>query len=128
MPSQPTNNMVEAAFPLIGAMPSNSEARAKRLIHAIYRAMWDIAPRPTTSNLTRRQSQVQEFLAEYINSQGKAPKYSEIAKAIGVNGRDEVYQIVMALERKGVVKRLAPSQHRALQLLIYPGEYLTIPK
>lgn len=55
--------------------------------------------------LYRRQRQIIDFLAQYIQQQGFSPTLQEIANAIGVSSLATVHEHLEALERKGVIKK-----------------------
>lgn len=55
--------------------------------------------------LYRRQRQIIDFLAQYIQQQGFSPTLQEIADAIGVSSLATVHEHLEALERKGVIKK-----------------------
>lgn len=52
-----------------------------------------------------RQRQILDFLRQYIQSKGFAPKLKEIAQAIGVSSLATVHEHLASLERKGLIKR-----------------------
>lgn len=55
--------------------------------------------------LYRRQRQIIDYLAQYIQQQGFSPTLHEIADAIGVSSLATVHEHLEALERKGVIKK-----------------------
>jgi repressor LexA len=57
--------------------------------------------------LYRRQKQLIDFLKQYIQKYGHAPKLEEIAKALGVSSLATIHEHISALEKKGVLRRLA---------------------
>jgi len=57
--------------------------------------------------LYRRQKQIVDFLKQYIQKYGHAPKLEEVAKALGVSSLATIHEHLSALEKKGVVRRLA---------------------
>lgn len=120
----PTPDMVEAAYPLLEARPHNNPDRARRLVREIYAAMWEVAPKAAATGLTRRQKDVHQFIAEYIAEHKNAPTYEEIAKGLGMAGRDQAWYVCKALIRKGVIARPVAGSPRGLLLLVQPGEHL----
>lgn len=124
LPEQPTGDMVEVAYPLLDARPHNTPDRARRLVRQIYAAMWAVAPKPPPTGLTRRQIEVQEFIAGYISEHKTAPTYHEIAMKLGMNSRDEAWRVCKALIRKGVIARPVVGSPRGILLLVQPGEHL----
>jgi repressor LexA len=57
--------------------------------------------------LYKKQKQLIDFLRQYIQKYGHAPKLEEIAKALGVSSLATVHEHLSTLEKKGVVRRLA---------------------
>ncbi|MFH2118249.1 MAG: transcriptional repressor LexA [Candidatus Paceibacterota bacterium] len=55
--------------------------------------------------LYKRQRQIVDFIAQYIQKNGFAPTLKEIARAIGVSSLATVHEHLQALERKNVIKR-----------------------
>lgn len=55
--------------------------------------------------LTRRQKEVLDFLADFIDRKGYSPSYEEIAEGIDLNSIATVHKHIAALETKGYLKR-----------------------
>ncbi len=55
--------------------------------------------------LYKRQRQIVDFIAQYIQKQGYSPTLQEIADAIGVSSLATVHEHLQALQRKKVIKR-----------------------
>jgi repressor LexA len=55
--------------------------------------------------LTRRQKEVMDFLADFIDRNGYSPSYEEIASGLGLASLATVHKHVQALESKQYVKR-----------------------
>lgn len=55
--------------------------------------------------LYKRQRQIVDFIAQYIQKNGYAPTLQEIADAIGVSSLATVHEHLQALERKKVIKK-----------------------
>lgn len=53
----------------------------------------------------KRQSQILDFLKQYIQSTGSAPTLRQIAEAIGVSSLATVHEHLQTLEEKGLIKR-----------------------
>lgn len=68
-----------------------------------------------------RQRQILDFLRQYIQAKGFAPKLKEIAQAIGVSSLATVHEHLASLERKGLIKRKF-GRARSLEIV---GEDLT---
>ena len=55
--------------------------------------------------LTRRQRQVIDFIANFLQEQGYSPSFQEIAQGLGLNSLATVHKHVLTLERKGYLRR-----------------------
>jgi repressor LexA len=55
--------------------------------------------------LTRRQKEVMEFLASFIEKKGYSPSYEEIASSLGLASLATVHKHIQALEGKQYVRR-----------------------
>lgn len=55
--------------------------------------------------LYRRQRQIVDFIAQYIQKNGFAPTLKEIAGSIGVSSLATVHEHLQALQRKNVIKK-----------------------
>lgn len=55
--------------------------------------------------LYKRQRQIVDFIAQYIQKNGFSPTLKEIAQSIGVSSLATVHEHLQALERKNVIKK-----------------------
>lgn len=55
--------------------------------------------------LYKRQRQIVDFIAQYIQRNGYSPTLREIADAIGVNSLATVHEHLQALERKRIIRK-----------------------
>ena len=55
--------------------------------------------------LYKRQRQIVDFIAQYIQKNGYSPTLQEIASAIGVSSLATVHEHLQALQRKKVIKK-----------------------
>jgi repressor LexA len=55
--------------------------------------------------LTKRQREILDYLASYIDQHGYAPSFEEIAEAMGYASLATVHEHLTNLERKGVIRR-----------------------
>lgn len=136
VPVEPTDNMIEAAYPLLNARRHDTPARARQLCREIWLAMIDQQPRLRSPGLTGLQRKVHEFIAHHQAETGETPSYSVIAKHTGHyrtadgrrrkdGGRPSICRIVEQLEKKGVLSRHhSPRQTSVITLHILPGEPL----
>src|SRR3990167_2963931 len=58
-----------------------------------------------TVTLYKRQKQIVDFVAQYIQSNGHAPTLQEIADAMGLSSLATVHEHIATLIRKGVLKK-----------------------
>jgi repressor LexA len=65
--------------------------------------------------LTRRQSEVLDFLRSYIDEQRYAPSFEEIAEHFKFQSLATVHEHLSNLERKGYIKR-SPNESRAIEI------------
>ncbi len=57
------------------------------------------------ATLYKRQRQIVDFLAQYIQKNGYSPTLQEIADAMGVSSLATVHEHLQALERKKIIKK-----------------------
>jgi repressor LexA len=55
--------------------------------------------------LTRRQREVYDFIAEFVQSHGYSPSFEEIGSGLGLNSLATVHKHITNLEKKGLLKR-----------------------
>src|ERR1700752_1799570 len=70
--------------------------------------------------LTKRQKQVLDFLIEFINQNGYAPSFEEMAHSLKLSSLATVHKHVENLERKGFIRR-GYNQSRSIDVLALPG-------
>jgi repressor LexA len=66
-------------------------------------------------SLTRRQSQILNFLKTYLQEKGFSPSFEEIATYLQVSSLNGVYKHLQALEQRGYIRRLS-NRARSIQL------------
>lgn len=71
--------------------------------------------------LTRRQKQVLDFLARFINRHGYSPSFEEIGESLGLSSIATVHKHVENLERKGFIRR-GYNQSRSIDVIAMPGQ------
>lgn len=67
--------------------------------------------------LTRRQKQVLDFIAQFVQENGYSPSYQEIANGLGLASLATVHKHILALEKKHYLKR-GINQSRSLDLSV----------
>jgi repressor LexA len=55
--------------------------------------------------LTRRQKQVYDFLAQFVDEHGYSPSFEEIGEGLGLSSLATVHKHISNLETKGLLKR-----------------------
>jgi repressor LexA len=55
--------------------------------------------------ITRRQKEVYDFVAEFMQQHGYSPSFEEIGQGLGLNSLATVHKHISNLEKKGLVKR-----------------------
>jgi repressor LexA len=68
--------------------------------------------------LTKRQSQILDFIRAEVHRRGFPPSVREIGEAVGLSSSSTVHSHLAALETKGFIRR-DPSKPRALEVLDY---------
>ena len=86
--------------------------------------------------LTRRQRQVYDYIAEFVQSHGYSPSFEEIGAGMGLSSLATVHKHVSNLEKKGLLKRdynrsrsidVLPPKGRMKQSMMPPPSVLTLP-
>lgn len=72
-------------------------------------------------NLTACQRSVLTFIKGYIEKEGLAPSYTEIAAHMGVESKSSVHRVVRGLEERGHIRRM-PNRSRSITLIGNKGE------
>ena len=70
----------------------------------------------TRRQLTPKQRPVYEFIKHYLSLYHQAPYIHEVQTACGIHSYKSALDRLVALERKGFIKRL-PNKHRGIELL-----------
>ena len=55
--------------------------------------------------LTRRQRQVYDFIADFVQAHGYSPSFEEIGQGLGLHSLATVHKHISNLEKKGLLKR-----------------------
>ena len=66
--------------------------------------------------LTRRQSEILDYLRGHIEGQGYAPSFEEIAEKFGFASLATVHEHLTNLERKGYIRR-SYNESRSIEVL-----------
>ncbi|MFH1406920.1 MAG: hypothetical protein ABIH01_02825 [Candidatus Omnitrophota bacterium] len=69
----------------------------------------------TGNNLTTKQNEVLSFLKNYIGEHKRSPYIREIQEGCGIIFYKAAVDKLVALERKGYIKR-APNKHRSIKI------------
>jgi repressor LexA len=68
-------------------------------------------------NLTKRQSEIFDFINRHLEKTGYPPTVREIGKALGLHSPSTVHAHLAKLEKSGVLRR-DPSKPRAIEILV----------
>lgn len=71
--------------------------------------------------LTRRQKQILDYLESYIQANGYAPSFEEIAEQFDFRSLATVHEHLTNLERKGYIRR-THNESRAIEMVPLPGQ------
>jgi repressor LexA len=66
--------------------------------------------------ITPKQVRILHFISGYIQSNKLAPTIAEIGKHFGMRSSASVHQVLVALERNGLIKRI-PNISRGIQIV-----------
>lgn len=77
-------------------------------------------------NLTKRQSEIFEFITGYLDKTGYPPTVREIGKALGLHSPSTVHAHLAKLEKSGVLRR-DPSKPRAIEVLVDRAKRVMAP-
>ena len=67
--------------------------------------------------LTRRQKDVYDFIAGYIDEHKISPTFQEIAHHLGIKNRSNVHAFLNHMEKKGYIRRSKDKLSRSIELL-----------
>jgi repressor LexA len=79
-----------------------------------------------TSNLTKRQREIFDYVKTYAREHGYPPTVRDIGKAIGLTSSSTVHAHLANLEKLGVLKR-DPTKPRALEVLVDRAKSVVAP-
>ncbi|MGB2851362.1 MAG: transcriptional repressor LexA [Solirubrobacterales bacterium] len=77
-------------------------------------------------NLTKRQSEIFEFIKSHLDKTGYPPTVREIGKALGLHSPSTVHAHLAKLEKSGVLRR-DPSKPRAIEILVDRAKRVMAP-
>lgn len=100
MPTTATTDMISAAYMLLETLPLDTPERQRRAIMKIWKTMADAAPLPDPIRAPRRQQQVYEVIADFINDNGRVPTYDEIGALVKMH-KSQVHACVKSLRKRG---------------------------
>jgi len=75
--------------------------------------------------LTKRQKEILDFIHGFIEGQGYAPSFEEIAKAFGYSSLATVHEHLSNLERKGYIRK-AYNESRSIEMVPEEGSLTAI--
>ena len=69
--------------------------------------------------LTRKQSELLRFIHERLQAEGVPPSFDEMKEALDLRSKSGIHRLIMALEERGFIRRLA-NRARAIEVLRLP--------
>ncbi len=69
--------------------------------------------------LTKKQSELLRFIHERLQAEGVPPSFEEMKEALDLRSKSGIHRLIMALEERGFIKRLA-NRARAIEVLRLP--------
>src|SRR5271157_2413891 len=69
--------------------------------------------------LTRKQSELLRFIHERLQEEGVPPSFDEMKDALDLRSKSGIHRLIMALEERGFIRRLA-NRARAIEVLRLP--------
>ena len=69
--------------------------------------------------LTRKQSELLRFIHERLQDEGVPPSFDEMKDALELKSKSGIHRLIMALEERGFIRRLA-NRARAIEVLRLP--------
>ena len=78
-----------------------------------------MAPGRFLAMLTKKQSELLRFIHERLKESGVPPSFDEMKDALDLRSKSGIHRLIMALEERGFIRRLA-NRARALEVLRLP--------
>ncbi len=69
--------------------------------------------------LTRKQSELLRFIHQRLQEEGVPPSFDEMKDALALRSKSGIHRLIMALEERGFIRRLA-NRARAIEVLRLP--------
>ncbi len=69
--------------------------------------------------LTKKQSELLRFIHERLQEEGVPPSFDEMKEALDLRSKSGIHRLIMALEERGFIRRLA-NRARAIEVLRLP--------
>ena len=69
--------------------------------------------------LTRKQSELLRYIHERLQEEGVPPSFDEMKDALDLKSKSGIHRLIMALEERGFIRRLA-NRARAIEVLRLP--------
>ncbi len=69
--------------------------------------------------LTKKQSELLRFIHERLQAEGVPPSFDEMKEALDLRSKSGIHRLIIALEERGFIKRLA-NRARAIEVLRLP--------
>src|SRR3954468_14937103 len=69
--------------------------------------------------LTRKQHELLLYIDKHLSESGVSPSFEEMKEALDLKSKSGIHRLIMALEERGFIRRLA-NRARALEVLKLP--------
>jgi repressor LexA len=91
--------------------------RRAAILPPVRQTFEDLAPE--TDMLTKKQSELLRFIHERLQEAGVPPSFDEMKDALDLRSKSGIHRLIMALEERGFIRRLA-NRARAIEVLRLP--------
>ncbi len=71
--------------------------------------------------LTKKQSEVLNYIVNYIENKGFSPSFEEMKLSLNLKSKSGIHRLISGLEERGFVRRL-PNKARALEIIKMPEQ------
>ena len=69
--------------------------------------------------LTRKQSEILEYISDFMKNRGVSPSFEEMKHALNLKSKSGIHRLISGLEERGFIRRL-PNRARALEIIKLP--------
>ena len=69
--------------------------------------------------LTKKQSEILEYISDFMKNKGVSPSFEEMKLALNLKSKSGIHRLISGLEERGFIRRL-PHRARALEIIKSP--------